>query len=283
MERMRSLLPRSQTHAAQSLLDQYATGNQALAARIAQCGEDQILAEARRLAPLASDLLLSVKPLIGEGITGLAIQDHLLAQYQALGWRPMLVGYKGYPAAVPVSVNRRVINCIPDEKPVPAAALVTVELVAATAQGYVAQAWTFATADANVPQQHLLASARHALQQGIEQVRDGVPVGAIGEAIGQVLEACEVSPVVEFCGYTMGKHRVQAPQILGYRAAGQDTPLQAGQVLNVYVVAKAGERGVRVLSDAWTVLSKDGQDSVVLSAMVEVTADGYQLLTPLLR
>lgn len=270
--------------ATESQYDRYAPGNRELGARIAQLDYEIILAEENRIAPLASDMLLKVKPMIREGGSGVAIQEFLLQQFLHYGWRPMLVGYKGYPEAVSISVNNQVGNAPPTDVPFPDAALVKVELVAASPQAHVAQAWTFATPNATEQQQRLLTSARRALRKGIAQIRAGKRLSNVGTAIQQQLDTDQVVAVHELVGYSMGQMRIQEPQVLGYKShVNDETLMKSGQVLNVYVVAKSGTLGVRFQPpELWTVLSQDGADSVMLSAMVEVTHDGHRLLSRLI-
>ncbi|MDF0732405.1 M24 family metallopeptidase [Pseudomonas entomophila] len=279
-----SLLCCTSAFAAESQYDHYAAGNRDLGARIAQLDSEKILAEEMRLAPLASDMLLRVKPMIRQGSNGIAIQDYLLKQFSQYGWRPMAVGYNGYPEAVPVSVNDQVGNALPTGTPFPDSALVKVELVAASTQAHVAQAWTFATPNATEQQRQLLATARHALQSGIDQIRSGERLSNVGNAIQQVLDANQVVAVHELVGYSMGQRRIQKPQVLGYKGIIDDeTLMKSGQVLNVYVVAKSGTFGTKFQPPKfWTVLTQDGADSVMLSAMVKVTGDGHQILSRLI-
>ncbi|WP_449125097.1 M24 family metallopeptidase [Pseudomonas viridiflava] len=270
--------------ATESKYDRYAAGNRELGAKISQLDSEVILAEETRIAPLASDMLLKVKPMIRRGDSGVAIQEFLLKQFSQYGWRPMLVGYKGYPEAVSVSVNHQVANAPPTDAPFPDAALVKVELVAASPQAHVAQAWTFATPNATEQQQQLLMTARRALRKGIAQIRAGERLSKVGAAIQQELDAYQVVAVRELVGYSMGQMRIQNPQVLGYKSPVNDeTLMKAGQVLNVYVVAKSGTFGVRFQPpELWTVLTQDGADSVMLSAMVEVTQDGHRPLSRLI-
>ena len=281
---MLALLCCTTAFAAGARYDQYAAGNRELGARIARLDSGTILAEQTRLAPLASDLLLEVKPMIRQGGNGLAIQDFMLKAFSQYGWRPMAVGYRGYPEAVPVSVNDQVGNAPPTDRPFPEAALVKVELVAASQAAHVAQAWTFATPKATKQQRELLDTARRALRRGIAQVRDGERLSTVGAAIQQELDASGVTAVHELVGYAMGQMRMQKPQVLGYKSAIEDdTLMQSGQVLNVYVVAKSGAFGVRFQPpELWTVVTQDGADSVMLSAMVEVTPDGHRVLGKLI-
>lgn len=265
-----------------SLVEQYAEGNGALAAQIAALPSEQILAEERRLAPEATDLLRSVKPMIHEGGNGLAIQDYLLTQFKAKSWRPMLVGYSGFPAAIGISVNDGVLNGFPTDKPFPKAALVTVEMIGASPQAHVAQTWTFATPGASEEQKALLEAAHRALSKGIEQVRDGAYIENIGGAMQQVFDDYHVRPISDYCGYAMGQKRIQPPCIISFKSNyPTHTRMQAGQVLNIYAIANNGsERRTRVntanFMEGFTV---DGRDSVALSAMVEVTTDGYRMLS----
>jgi len=270
--------------ATQSLYDRYAAGNEELGARISQMDSDTILAEETRMAPLASQMLLEVKPMIRQGSSGVAVQDFLLEQFSQHGWRPMLVGYKGYPEAVPVSVNNQVSSAQPTGAPFPDAGLVKVELVAASPYAHVAQTWTFPTPNATEQQRQLLMTARRALRSGIAEIRDGERLSNVGTAIQRELDKDQVVAVHELVGYSMGQMRIQKPHVLGYKGYVDDeTLMESGQVLNVYVVAKLGTFGVRFQPpEFWTVLTQDGADSVMLSAMVEVTHDGHRLLSKLI-
>lgn len=182
--------------ATESKYDRYAAGNRELGARISQLDSEVILAEETRIAPLASDMLLKVKPMIRRGDSGVAIQEFLLKQFSQYGWRPMLVGYKGYPEAVSVSVNHQVANAPPTDAPFPDAALVKVELVAASPQAHVAQAWTFATPNATEQQQQLLMTARRALRKGIAQIRAGERLSKVGAAFSRSLTPTKWWPCV---------------------------------------------------------------------------------------
>lgn len=279
-----SLLCCVNVFAGEPSFEHFIEGNRVRAANIAQLDNEKILVEEARLAPLASDLLLKVKPMIHKDGSGKVIQDYLLAQFERYDLRPMLVGYHGYSEAVPVSVNNQVANALPTDTPFPAAALVKVELVAASAQAHVAQAWTFASPEATEQQRELLSTARKALQSGIAQIRAGEKLATVGHAIQQVLDDNKAIAVRELSGYSMGQARVQSPLVPGYKGIVDDNALmQAGQVLNVHVVAKGGTWGVRYQPpDFMTLLTQDGTDSVMLSAMVEVTNDGYRLLSKLI-
>ncbi|MDH1012931.1 M24 family metallopeptidase [Pseudomonas nicosulfuronedens] len=270
-----------ESFASTSLMDQFFLGNGQLALKIAGTASDKRLADQREQAPEISVLLQSISPLIARGESGLAIQRHVLKRFHELGWQPMMVGYNGYPAAIAISMNDGVLNGFPTSQPIPQNTLVKVELVAGTPYSHLAQTWTFAGKNATQKQKMMLEAARLALREGVEQVHAGAELDGIGEAISKTLNASHIYPVREYCGYAMGAARIEPPQILGYRPAHPSNLLMhAGQVLNVYVLAQTGEYNTRVsLSNGLEAFTSDGGDSVVLSVMVEVTSDGYRLLT----
>ncbi|QNH75904.1 M24 family metallopeptidase [Pseudomonas protegens] len=259
-----------------SRFDRFAAANREAFALIGTLPEPEIVAEERRLAAEVTDILLSLKPFMVEGVSRLEIQEHVLQQLDSRQLLPALVGYKGYPAAVPVSVNAELISCLPSEKLLPASALVKVEVVVSSHKGYGAQSWTFATPGASAEQLRLLSCAKDALEQGLQQVRSGEPLGAIGGAIQDVLDVQGFSAVAEYCGYGMGRQRIQAPQVLGYRVKDNSELMVAGQVLNIQVLAKAGSAHVRVMPNGWNVVAGDRCDGVVVSAMVRVTEEGVE-------
>lgn len=90
--------------------DRFAADNRQAFEQIGALPEEQIVAEERRLAAEVTEILRSLKPLIGEGVSRLEIQEHVLQQLDSRDLLPALVGYKGYPAAVPVSVNAELIS-----------------------------------------------------------------------------------------------------------------------------------------------------------------------------
>jgi hypothetical protein len=53
-------------------------------------------------------------------------------------------------------------------------------------------------------------------------------------------------------------------------------------LLHLHVIGTAGSHAVATKPDDWTAVTKDGRPSVLVTAMVRVRADGYDVLTPLL-
>jgi len=92
-------------------------------------------------------------------------------------------------------------------------------------------------------------------------------------------ESNHFSIVREYCGHGIGKIFHEDPQVLHYGEPGTGLELQAGMIFTVEPMVNAGKRHVRLLSDGWTVVTKDHSLSAQWEHTVLVTPGGYEVLT----
>ena len=92
-------------------------------------------------------------------------------------------------------------------------------------------------------------------------------------------ESQHYSVVREYCGHGIGSSFHEDPQILHYGKPGTGEVLQAGMTFTIEPMINQGKRHARVLSDGWTVVTKDRSLSAQWEHTVLVTSDGYELLT----
>ena len=64
-----------------------------------------------------------------------------------------------------------------------------------------------------------------------------------------------------------------------YGTAGSGLQLEAGMIFTVEPMINAGKREIRMLSDGWTVVTKDHQLSAQWEHTILVTDTGYDVLT----
>jgi methionyl aminopeptidase len=115
--------------------------------------------------------------------------------------------------------------------------------------------------------------------KGIEMVRPGAHLGDIGHAIQQFVEGREYSVVREYCGHGIGKIYHEDPQVLHYGEPGTGLELRAGMTFTIEPMVNAGKRHVKLLSDGWTVVTKDSSLSAQWEHTILVTETGYEVLT----
>ena len=117
------------------------------------------------------------------------------------------------------------------------------------------------------------------MELGIKLVEPGVHLGDIGHAIQQHAENNHYSVVREYCGHGIGKEFHEDPQVLHYGQKGTGLTLEEGMVFTIEPMINMGKRHVKLLSDEWTVVTKDRSLSAQWEHTILVTSDGYEVLT----
>jgi methionyl aminopeptidase len=115
--------------------------------------------------------------------------------------------------------------------------------------------------------------------KGIRAVRPGATLGDIGHAVQSFVEQHRFSVVREYCGHGIGRGFHEDPQILHYGRPGQGMTLVPGMTFTVEPMINAGRRETRLLSDGWTVVTKDHSLSAQWEHTVLVTEHGHEVLT----
>jgi methionyl aminopeptidase len=104
-------------------------------------------------------------------------------------------------------------------------------------------------------------------------------VSDIGHAIQQHVEAAGFSVVREFVGHGIGASLHEEPQIANYGDPGRGPRLAEGMTLAIEPMVNAGKPGVKMLSDGWTAVTRDGSLSAHFEHTVAVTKNGPLVLT----
>ena len=114
---------------------------------------------------------------------------------------------------------------------------------------------------------------------GIEQIRAGARLGDIGTAVQTHIEKNRFSVVREYCGHGIGRGFHEDPQVLHYGLPNTGVELLEGMTITVEPMINAGKRHVKLLSDGWTVVTKDHSLSAQWEHTILVTRSGYEVLT----
>ena len=114
---------------------------------------------------------------------------------------------------------------------------------------------------------------------GIEMVKPGITLGDIGHAIQSHAENQNFSVVREYCGHGIGRVFHEDPQVLHYGKPNSGLTLEEGMVFTIEPMINAGRRETRLLSDQWTVVTRDHSLSAQWEHTLSVTNDGFEILT----
>lgn len=218
----------------------------------------------------------AVKP----GVTTEEIDRIAEAYIRSHGAEPNFKGYNGYPATACISINNEVIHGIPSKKRViNEGDIVSIDL-GAKYEGYHGDnAATFAAGEISEEAKKLLEVTEQSLYRGIAAAIAGNRIGDISNAVQSFVEANGYSVVRDYVGHGIGTSLHEAPEVPNYGRAKHGIRLVPGMTLAIEPMVNEGTFGVDVLSDGWTVLTKDGLLSAHFEHTVAITADGPKILT----
>jgi methionyl aminopeptidase len=240
-------------------------------------------AEMFRIGPILSGILAELGRSLRPGLRTRDLDVQARALLQGAGLRPQMLNYKGFPAAIAVSIDDEVLHGIPSDRTLEDGQLVKIQLGGSTDEGTVMQGWTFALGSLSDETERLRATCREALLSGLSAFGPGrIRGGDLGTAIQGVIEAAGLSVVRDYVGYGIGERPIQAPQLKCYGKPGQGERLLPGMMLHVHAIAAAGRFELRVKDDKWTAVTQDGRPAALFTAVVHVREAGCDIVTPLL-
>ena len=206
--------------------------------------------------------------------------DRIVRHYiESQGATPSFLGYGGFPASACISINDQVIHGIPGKRVIKAGDIVSVDVGACLNGFHGDNAATFAAGEISPDAQALMDATRESLYEGIRAAMAGGRVGDIGAAVQRYVEVRGYSVVRQFVGHGVGTKLHEDPSVPNFGTPGRGPRLLPGMTLAIEPMINAGTGDVRILSDGWTTVTKDGRLSAHFEHTVAITADGPVILT----
>lgn len=195
------------------------------------------------------------------------------------GGRSAFLGYRGFPGHICTSVNEVVVHGIPGAQRVKLGDLISID-VGVVYDGFVGD--TAATVMVGVTDAEvirLVKVAEQALADGIAKAVPGGRLSDVSHAIEQTTVKAGFSVVRDFVGHGIGRSMHEDPQIPNYGPPGRGPKLRPGMTLAIEPMLNQGAAEVDVMSDGWTVKTRDGRPSVHVEHTVAVLESGPEILT----
>jgi len=227
----------------------------------------------------AADTLVMIEPHIKAGISTDDINDLVHEFTIKAGAIPAPLNYHGFPKSVCTSVNHVVCHGIPSDKKLRDGDIVNVDVTSIIDGWHGDTSKTFFVGEPKVRARKVVDVARKALEIGIEAVRPGATLGDIGHAIQSYVEGEKCSVVREYCGHGIGRVFHEDPQVLHFGKPGAGLKLEPGMVFTIEPMVNIGKAAVKLLSDRWTVVTRDKSLSAQFEHTMVVTNDGCEVLT----
>ncbi len=198
--------------------------------------------------------------------------------------KPAFLNYKGYPAALCVSINEEVVHGLPSQRKIERGDLVSLDFGLVYKGFNIDSATTvLVQSNENDPQigfkKKLLKITKECLEKGVEMARPGSTVGDIGSAIQKEAEKNGLTVIRDLVGHGIGKDLHEDPEVPNFGKSGRGLELKEGMVIAIEPMLTVGSS--EVFEDKKTLAwkTKDGSLSAHFEHTVAITKNGPLILT----
>lgn len=237
--------------------------------------------KAMRIAGKAlGTILVELEQEIKVGMSTLDVAKLTRKKINKMGVKPAFLGYQGFPDVICISVDEEIVHGIPKaDKIIQDGSVVKLDLGIKHEGMIVDGAITTIVGKANKEARDLSDRTKESLSVGLKAVKAGARVGDIGYAIEKYTSQFGYGIIRDLVGHGVGHEVHEDPNIPNYGKKNTGMELLAGMTIAIEPMLTLGSEEVAVLTDGWTIVTKDGSLGCQFEHTVLVTATGYEILT----
>jgi methionyl aminopeptidase len=233
----------------------------------------------RPACAVAGTVLEEIAAFIKPGVTTRQVDEFAAKRIKQHGAKSAFLGYRKYPCHTCLSVNDEVVHGLAGDRELHFGDIVSMD-VGVFFKGFVGDtARTVAVGGCSVAAQRLMDVTEHALYEGIAAAVPGNRVTDISRAVQTYVESNGFSVVREFVGHGVGRSMHEEPQVPNFVDPKSNQKLRPGMTLAIEPMVNAGQAGVKILKDGWTVVTQDGLLSAHFEHTVLITEGEPEILT----
>jgi methionyl aminopeptidase len=218
----------------------------------------------RKANLLVGSTLAELAKVIEPGVTTKQLDTIAETFIRDNGAEPTFKGFPNpyggpFPASICTSVNNQVVHGIPNDTPLENGDIVSIDC-GTLLNGFCGDScYTFKVGEVSEEVSKLLDVTKESLYKGIEQAVVGSRLGSISYAVQNYCESNSYGVVREFVGHGIGRDMHEEPQVPNYGRRGTGMQLKNGLCIAIEPMITLGKRDISMLSDNWTIVTRDGK------------------------
>lgn len=233
----------------------------------------------RPACAVAAKVLDEIAAFVQPGMTTRQVDEFAAKRIKRHGAKSAFLGYRKYPCHTCLSVNDEVVHGLAGDRQLCFGDIVSVD-VGVFYRGFVGDtARTVAVGGCSVAAQRLMDVTERALYEGIAVAVPNNRVTDISRAIQTYVESNGYGVVREFVGHGVGRSMHEEPQVPNFVDPKSSQKLRPGMTIAIEPMVTAGQPGVKILKDGWTVVTQDGSLSAHFEHTVLITETEPEILT----
>ncbi len=233
----------------------------------------------RASAKITGGALNLIEALIKPGMTTLEVDAMAEDYIRKHGGVPAFKGYHGFTGTICASVNEEVVHGIPSDRVLEEGDIIGVDMGTLLDGFYSDSCRTFAVGAISNEAQRLLDVTKKSLMLAIEEFYEGNRLYTLSHRVQAHVEGAGYTVVKDYVGHGIGHELHEEPQIPNFGKAGTGPKFKTGMVIAVEPMVNVGGEETEVLSDGWTVVTKDRKLSAHFEHTIALIENGPEILT----
>ena len=228
---------------------------------------------------LAAKCLDFIEPYVQEGNTTEYLDKVIYEFALSNNCIPATLYYRGYPASSCISLNNVICHGIPGKKKLKEGDILNIDVTLIHEGWYGDTSRMFTVGKVSRKAEILVDITKECLMEAIKILKPGIRTGDIGARIQEIAEKHRFSVVEDLCGHGIGKIFHDHPNILHFGKKGHGYELKEGMIFTIEPMINAGAKDIKLLSDGWTIVTRDKELSAQFEHTVGITKDGCDIFT----
>jgi methionyl aminopeptidase len=219
-----------------------------------------------------------VKPGVTTDFLNTICHDYIVNIQRAI---PAPLNYMGFPKSICTSVNHVVCHGIPNNTILKNGDIINIDItnIFDKYHGDTSKMF-FVGSDISNQAKNLCKVTYQCMWNAINLVKPGNYMGDLGYIMEQYARKHNYHVVKEFCGHGIGTvFHEEEIQVLNYGKRKEGLKLIPGMTFTIEPMLNIGTGNIQILSDGWTVVTKDNSLSAQYEHTVLVTKTGVKVLT----
>ncbi len=240
----------------------------------------EAIAFTRQAGRILADLHRALGQRVRPGVTGKALDAFAEGFIRDHGAEPAFKGFLDFPASLCVSVNDGIVHGLPNTGEIQEGDVVKLDAGVKVHGWNTDAARTHLLPPVDDVRRSLVRVTQKAIDAGIAEVRDGVPLGTVQSAIESVIKKAGLGLVRTLSGHGIGQSVHEAPSIPNFGTRGKGMALKAGMLICLEPMVTLGSGQVELdKRDDWTYVSSDHTLTAHIEDTLLVTASGCDILS----
>jgi len=240
----------------------------------------------REAGLITAAALKAVKDAIAPGVSTLELDTIAESTIVSMGAKSNFKLVAGYKHTICSSINDEVVHGIPsNDRILQAGDIISIDCGAITPSGWNGDAAFTMVVPGGDPEvmakrQAISDACEASLWAGIAAFAGAKRLNEVGRAVEKTIrEAGRYGILQDYIGHGVGRSMHEDPAVFNYQTRDLGPAVEPGLVIAIEPMITAGGQAVKILSDEWTVSSKDGSDSSHWEHTVAKHSGGIWVLT----